>query len=155
MNKEVFEEEQKGLLEEPKVLGEKNNVQMYLADKSRWENMKSYPKETNDEAKLTDLSEKYQRLLKAKEASESLDKNAELVTLKTKCFDDIRKLKDEFKKETNRNEGLRPNEDTESNLTVLNTLKSLKNQGHTRTSPASHPNKVHPCKVCKTIFSNN
>ena len=167
VNKEVlqvFQEKQKVLLEEPTVLGQKNNEEMYLADESRWENMKSDPKPNNDEAKLSDLSEKYQRLLKAKEASDVriidlLDKNAELVTINTKCSDEIRKLKNEMNNESNRKESLRANEATESNLLDLRTLNSLKSQGHSRTSPGTQPKnnsveEAHPCKVCKTIFSN-
>ena len=47
----------------------------------------------------------------------------------------------------------------EPNVNNISVLINHKSQGHSRTSPASQPERnsveeIHPCKVCKTIFSS-
>ena len=118
-------------LDENKIT--KESEEMFLADEARWENMKTELKTTNNEldTKLIELNEKYQRLLKAKEASdvraiELHDKNAELVTRNTSSMTEIKNLEMELKKEKDKNRSMEPKEVVGSTLNDLSVLISQK-----------------------------
>ena len=153
-------------LDEVKIQSEVNKLnnekeEMFLADEARWENMSKEPLslQNKPENESSELKEKYQRLVNAKEASdvrllELHDKNAELATINSKQADQIINLTNELKL-AKKNEVPEEVVNNDDNTKELEVLRKQKDQGHSRTSPGSQPQpkkalESYNCKVCKT-----
>ena len=120
------------------------NEEMFIADEQRWGNMKSEEEHQSDKVnnKLTELEVKYQRLLKAKEASdirkiELLDKHAALQCSNDSKSNEIAALKDMLRKTMG-------NPNPTKNVTIVETgpsdeevLRRNNTKGYTRTNPSS------------------